>query len=245
MDFHTPWDAPLLTSCLKSSSGQGSKRTPGNGRFGHILINVVGPFPPSRSARYLLTIIDRSTRWLEASSMTDVMTQACAEALLSSWVSRFGVPDDITTDKGPAFLPEIWRAQANLMGTTLHSTTAYNPAANGMVERTHRALKASLMASCTDGDRKSRLPWVLSGLRTAPRADGEPSPAEKLYGEVLALSKDLTTKVDALMDSHLTTFKAFINASTPDEEDNFLTSTEADVNTLEHMWPQCDVPERG
>ncbi|XP_068203601.1 uncharacterized protein [Palaemon carinicauda] len=77
--------------------------------------------------------------------MTKATTQACAEALLSTWVGRFGFPDDITTDRGPAFLSEIWLALANLMGTTLHSTTAYNPAANRMVERTHRALKASVM----------------------------------------------------------------------------------------------------
>ncbi|XP_068250727.1 uncharacterized protein [Palaemon carinicauda] len=92
--------------------------------------------------------------------MTEATTQACAEAFLSNWVSRFGVPDDITTHRGLAFLSDIWLALANLMGTTLHSTTAYNPAANGMVERTHRALKASLMPSCTDGDWKSQLPWL-------------------------------------------------------------------------------------
>ncbi|XP_068223913.1 uncharacterized protein [Palaemon carinicauda] len=62
---------------------------------------------------------------------------------------------------------------------------AYNPAANGKVERAHHTLKAVLMARCTDDHWKAQLPWVLLGLRTAPRAYGEPSPAEKLYGEAL------------------------------------------------------------
>ncbi|XP_068240967.1 uncharacterized protein [Palaemon carinicauda] len=39
--------------------------------------------------------------------------------------------------------------------------------------------------------------------------------------------KDLMTIVDALMNSHFTTFKTSINASTPDEVDNYATSTEA------------------
>ncbi|XP_068222051.1 uncharacterized protein [Palaemon carinicauda] len=75
-----------------------------------------------------------------------------------------------------------------------------------MVERTHRALKASLMASCTDVDWKSRLPWVLLGLRTAPRVDGEPSPAEKVYGEALAIPGEFfppstdETQLDHLRD---------------------------------------------
>ncbi|XP_068200655.1 uncharacterized protein [Palaemon carinicauda] len=71
-----------------------------------------------------------------------------------------------------------------------------------MVERTHCALKASLMASCTDADWKSRLSWVLLGLRTAPRADGEPSPAEKVYGETLTVPGEFfpTSTDDTLLD---------------------------------------------
>ncbi|XP_068203682.1 uncharacterized protein [Palaemon carinicauda] len=134
--------------------------------------------------------------------MTEATTQACAEALLSGWVNRFGIHDDITTDRGPAFLSEMWLALANLTGTTLHSTTAYNPTANGMVERTHRALKASLMESCPDVDWKSHLPLVLLGLRTAPRADGEPLPAEKVYGEALTVPGEFfpTSTNDTLLD---------------------------------------------
>ncbi|XP_064120288.1 uncharacterized protein LOC135224893 [Macrobrachium nipponense] len=119
--------------------------------------------------------------------MSDATTKACAKALLASWISRFGVPDDITTDHGPVFLSELWTALACLMGTSLHATTDYNPATNGMVERVHRSLKASLMARCTAEDWKSQLLWVLLGLRTAPRANSEASPAEKVYGEPLAV----------------------------------------------------------
>ncbi|XP_066940985.1 uncharacterized protein [Macrobrachium rosenbergii] len=73
------------------------------------------------------------------------------------------------------------------MGTTLHSTTAYNPAVNGIVERAHRSLKAALMARCTDERWKEQLPWVLLDLRTAPKANGDASPAEKVYRDTLAI----------------------------------------------------------
>ncbi|XP_066974328.1 uncharacterized protein [Macrobrachium rosenbergii] len=119
--------------------------------------------------------------------MVEASTSTCTEALLSSWISCFSVLDDITTDRGPAFLLELWVSLAYLRVTTLHSTMAYNPAANGMVERTHRSLKAALMASYTDENWKAQLPWVLLGLRTAPRANGDESPAEKVYGETLAI----------------------------------------------------------
>ncbi|XP_066958435.1 uncharacterized protein [Macrobrachium rosenbergii] len=119
--------------------------------------------------------------------MEEATASACAEALLSSWISRFGAADHITMDRVPAFLSELWTALARLLGTTHHSTTAYNPVANRLVERFHRSLKASLMARCTAENWKYQLPWVLLGLRTAPRANGDPSTAEKVYGESLVV----------------------------------------------------------
>ncbi|XP_066947163.1 uncharacterized protein [Macrobrachium rosenbergii] len=47
------------------------------------------------------------------------------------------------------------------------------------------------MARCTAEDWKYQLPWVLSGLRTAPRANGDPSAAEKVYGEALIVPGEL------------------------------------------------------
>ncbi|XP_066953394.1 uncharacterized protein [Macrobrachium rosenbergii] len=69
-------------------------------------------------------IIDHSTTWPEATPMQEATTSVCAEALLSSWISRFGVSDHITT--------ELWSTLARLLGTSHHTTTAYNPAANGL-----------------------------------------------------------------------------------------------------------------
>ncbi|XP_066941283.1 uncharacterized protein [Macrobrachium rosenbergii] len=63
--------------------------------------------------------------------------------------------------------------------------------ANGLVERFHRSLKASLMACCTAEDWKYQLSWVLLGLRTAPRANGDPSATEKVYEEPLVVPGEL------------------------------------------------------
>ncbi|XP_064096386.1 uncharacterized protein LOC135208180 [Macrobrachium nipponense] len=139
--------------------------------------------PPSDNTRYLLTVIDQSTKWPEATPISEGPIYTYAEALLSSWISRFRVPDDITTDRGTAFTSELWTSLARLMGTKHHMTMAYNPAANGMVERTHYSLKASLMTCCTEPDWKAQPPWVPLGLRTTPRANGNPSLAEKVYGK--------------------------------------------------------------
>ncbi|XP_066956982.1 uncharacterized protein [Macrobrachium rosenbergii] len=172
-------------------------------QFSHIYIDVVEPHPKSGGARYLLLIIDHSTYWPKATPMEEASTASCTETLLSSWISCFGVPDSITIDMGPAFRSELWVSLARLMGTTLHSTTAYNPAVNGMVERAHRSLKAVLVARCTDKRWKEQLPWVLLGLCTALKANGNASPAEKVYRETLAVPREFFPQSTNGTDTHL------------------------------------------
>ena len=70
---------------------------------------------------------------------------------------------------------------------TIHHTTSYNPAANGMVERMHRTLKAALTARCSGPDWKAQLPFTLLGIRTSPKEGLQVSPAEMVYGETLAV----------------------------------------------------------
>ncbi|XP_066978810.1 uncharacterized protein [Macrobrachium rosenbergii] len=59
-----------------------------------------------------------------------------------------------------------------------------------MVKRVNSSLKAVLMACCTDERWKEQLPCALLGVRTAPKANGDTSPAEKVYGETLAVPRE-------------------------------------------------------
>ncbi len=54
--------------------------------------------------KYIFTVIDRSTRWLEAVPVKNLEATTAADALVESWISRFGVSVDITSDRGTQFL---------------------------------------------------------------------------------------------------------------------------------------------
>uniref|UniRef100_A0A669EDT9 Gypsy retrotransposon integrase-like protein 1 n=1 Tax=Oreochromis niloticus TaxID=8128 RepID=A0A669EDT9_ORENI len=154
-------------------------------RFDHVNVDLVGPLPQSQGFTHLLTVVDRTTRWPEAVPLASTTAAAVARAFLSTWVSRFGPPADITSDRGPQFVSELWSAMADGLGVKVHRTTAYHPQANGMCERFHRSLKAAFRASLTDGNWVDRLPWVLLGLRCAVKEDLGVSPAELVLGQPL------------------------------------------------------------
>jgi transposase InsO family protein len=156
-------------------------------RFIHIHVDLVGPLPASKGFTFLFPIINRTFRWPEAIPIAATTTVDCANALFQGWVSRFGVPAVITSDRGAQFTSSLWAALCSLLNIQHNQTTAYHPQSNGMVERFHLHLKDALRARCTAANWVDHLPWVLLGLRAAAREDDGSTPAQEVFGSPLIL----------------------------------------------------------
>ena len=117
-------------------------------RFTKVNIDIVGPLPPSQGFPYLFTMIYGNTRWLEVAELVDVNATSVVAGFVSTWVSRYGVPVAVVTDRGSQFTGELWSMMCKKLHISHRTTTAYHPESNGIMERFHRSLKASLRAKC-------------------------------------------------------------------------------------------------
>jgi len=144
-------------------------------RFANVHMDIVGPLDPpdshdNQKPRYLLTMIDYYTRWLEVAPLIDISSKSISHSFLSCWISRFGPPVTLTTDRGTQFTSELMANLNNLLGIHHIRTCAFNPRANGAIERAHRTLKAALKARGHNW--LQQLPVVMLGIRTRPDEDG-------------------------------------------------------------------------
>lgn len=78
--------------------------------FSHIHADLVGPLPMlEKGHTYLLTMVDRTTRWPEVVPLCSIAAQENTDAFVSMWVARFGVPGGVTTDCGTQFMGSTWK----------------------------------------------------------------------------------------------------------------------------------------
>jgi len=166
-----------------------SFQVPVTGRFQVVHVDIVGPLRPCQQhngntseARYLLTAIDRASRWVEAAPMSSITAETVASTFIEMWVSRYGVPLYIITDRGTQFESELFSQLSKTIGFHRLRTTSYHPQTNGMVERLHRVLKTSLTAKGPNW--LQHLPVILLGIRCLPNEHGV-APFTALTGQTL------------------------------------------------------------
>lgn len=150
-----------------------------------ICVDIVGPINPmsSRGYRYILTIIDLSTRYPEAIPLKGITTEEVAEALFSVYC-RMGTPERIHTDRGSQFTSELM-AEVNKMLLIRHTLTSpYHAMGNGCVERLNGTIKATLRKLIGEQPKEwdRYLAPLLFALRDAVHESHGFTPFELLFG---------------------------------------------------------------
>ncbi len=138
---------------------------------------------------------------MEAIPLSDTSVAACAKALTFTWISHFGVPETITSDRGPQFTSNLWFKLCEMLHISHKQTTAYHPESNGAVQRLHRRLKDALHACAGAATWSDELPFVLLGLRAQLSEDTGLSPAEAVFGAPIVLPNEFLQNEEMSVDA--------------------------------------------
>lgn len=248
----TEW-AKSCIDCQRSkvhrhTKSQHAEFKPPTQRFKHIHIDIVGPLTSCQGYRYLLTCIDRFTKWSEAVPLADIKAETVASAFVNIWISRFGVPKEIITDQGKQFESRLFRQLAKLCGSRVKHTTPYHPQANGLVERWHRTLKSALRCA-SNKDWVSTLPLILLGLRTRIITDTDVCAAEMVYGSSLTFPRELIIDAQRSQNEHdwITLFQNRMNNIKPLDtgcHTNNKSYVNEQLKTCQYVFLRCDAVKK-
>ena len=192
-DIHS-WCRACLT-CATRHTGRAVRPPlapiPVSGPFDRIGVDVV-QFPKSKRGNKYAIVFDYLTKWVEVFATPDQSALTIAKLLVEEIISRHGVPRELLSDRGAAFLSKLLHEIYSLMGIHKVSTTAYHPHTDGLVERFHRTLTSMLSKTTQPGglDWDDRLPYVLFAYRCSEQESIRESPFFMVYGRDPVLPTD-------------------------------------------------------
>ena len=170
-------------------------------------MDVTGPnLLTPRKNKYLLTLIDHFTKYVEAFVIPDQTAETCARVYASQIVTQHGTGSKLITYQGRAFMSSFLRETCKILGIHKVHTASYHPASNGMIERWHRSLNTGLShyvnAAHTNWD--VLMPFYLTAYRTTPNVTTGFSPFYLWHGREMPLpsTENLKAKVSRENPDH-------------------------------------------
>jgi transposase InsO family protein len=166
--------------------------------FQKIHLDFVGPLSQGRrtGARWLLTVRDSFSKWVEAIPLVSATAESAVAALEKEIFSRYGLPEAIHTDCGKQFGSRLFKGVGELLQIQITDTTGYNPKGNGQVERMHRDLGEILRALLRDDPDswEDALPQALFAMRTSVCSSTGLPPYQILFGRDVSQPLDIIFK---------------------------------------------------
>ena len=132
---------------LRSASNPNPRKSLGqllaDNPFAVLYIDIVGgqgSLLLGASPKFILSMIDGLTGWAEAVPIEDQRAVSVAHAVYAEWIVRYGVLEQIHSDRGTQFESALFEELCIAFGIDKICTTPYRQQANGKCERFNRTL---------------------------------------------------------------------------------------------------------
>ena len=146
--------------------------------------------------RFVLTLIDYTTRWVEAAPLRETTTTAVSEEVIA-FFSRFGLPSIVLSDGGPQFTSNQMEDVLRNLGVVHAVSTPYHPQSNGLCERANATIKSMIKKLSFDNPSSwdRLLKCALFAYREVPQETTGFNPFEMVYDSIprgpLSLHRDV------------------------------------------------------
>ena len=97
-------------------------------------IDLLGPLINNNSYKYVFVVIDAYSRFLRVTPMQDKSMETSATCFFDNWVSIFGPPETLISDRGKEFENQIYKHLCEAFGITHQMSSPSHPSSNGMAE---------------------------------------------------------------------------------------------------------------
>ena len=156
-------------------------------------IDLMGTLTEIDGYRYVLTVIDYFTKWVEIIPLKTKSGEEVGRALFKTF-TRYGCPKVIISDQGREFCNALNTKLFKLTGVDHRVTSAYHPQANGMVEKQNSATTSALKA-CIDEqeDWLDCLDSIAMSFRGSQHCSTGKTPFEMMFGTQMRLPIELKT----------------------------------------------------
>ena len=132
--------------------------------------DLIGPLiATERQKKYILTITDAFTKYVEIVALPDKEAGTVAEALFDKWICRYGVPLDIVTDGGKEFCNKLQDEMWSLLETTHLKTSPHHPQCNSQAEVFNKTIRKYLTSFVDENtlDWEQYLPPLMFSYNTS------------------------------------------------------------------------------
>ena len=160
----------------------------------YLAIDLVGPVKGAGHYKWILTMVCKFTRFVQAVPLTNATSEKIAAALTEKWIFLYGCPEAVLSDRGANLttahvIQEVYK----VMGLKKLQTTAYHPKGNGQCESYNKHLVIVLRKLVNSAPREwyKSVAAAVFALNNSVCASTGYSPSFLWFGRSLRLPSDL------------------------------------------------------